>query len=376
MTSKEEGVRATNQDFIRYDQVEKHQTYQLAEGLDDNQFDDDFQVRTVDISHFLLGDAGGKRALATQLGDALHEIGFAIIEGHGVDVALYDEAARRIEEIFTTLTLEEKMRFRAERFGSVNQGYFPIKETSNMHPDLVEGWVFCRRAFEDPASFWPAMGSGLKSKVPAQDHSSSDDACGTLDFRPDPATFFGQIVHAHERLILPIMQSLLTYLGCDAHLFDAKLTGTNFGLRLNYYPPVSASDDASGAARLLGHEDIDMFTFLPAPRVEGLQILNRRNMKWVRIAAPPGSIILNTGDYMQRISNDIFPSTTHRVSKPRDREQRNETRVSFPMAVYLWEDEMLEVLPCLANPKYPPVKAINFHTSITSKFYGDDYAVK
>ena len=79
---------------------------------------------------------------------------------------------------------------------------------------------------------------------------------------------------------------------------------------------------------------------------------------------------------MQRVSNDIFPSTTHRVSKPRDPEQRRQTRVSFPMAVYVWEDEMLEVLPCIANPKYPPVKAIEFHTSITSKFYGDDYAVR
>jgi isopenicillin N synthase-like dioxygenase len=375
--SKEEGVRATNQDFIRYDQVEKHQTYQLAEGLDENQFDDEFVVRTVDIGRFLHGNADDKRAFAFELGEALHEIGFAIIEGHGVDVALYDEAAHRIEEIFTTLTLDEKMRFRAERFGSVNQGYFPIKETSNMHPDLVEGWVFCRRAFEDPASFWPS-GSGRKSKVPEQDPASlADSGAGTFDFRPDPnSAFFEQIVRGHERLILPIMQSLLTYLGCDAHLFDAKLTGTNFGLRLNYYPPVSAADDASGAARLLGHEDIDMFTFLPAPRVEGLQILNRRNMKWIRIAAPPGSIILNTGDYMQRISNDIFPSTTHRVSKPRNPEQRSQTRVSFPMAVYLWEDEMLEVLPCIANPKYPPVKAIQFHTSITSKFYGDDYAVK
>ena len=349
MQTKEDGVRATNQDFIRYDQVEKHQTYQLAEGTDDTQFDDEFSVRTVDIGRYLNGDADDKRAFASQLGEALHEIGFAIIEGHGVDIALYDEAARRIEEIFTRLTLDEKMRFRAERFGSVNQGYFPIKETSNMHPDLVEGWVFCRRAFDDPQSFWPL---------------------------PEHAEFFHRIVLAHEQLILPVMQSLLMYLGCDAHLFDARLTGTNFGLRLNYYPPVSAADDASGAARLLGHEDIDMFTFLPAPRVEGLQILNRRNMKWVRIAAPPGSIILNTGDYLQRISNDILPSTTHRVSKPRDIQQRNQTRVSFPMAVYLWEDEMLEVLPGIANPKYPPVKAINFHTSITSKFYGDDYAVK
>jgi isopenicillin N synthase-like dioxygenase len=348
MQTKEEGVRATNQDFIRYDQVEKRQTYQLAEGLDGDQFDDEFQIRTVDIGRFLFGNDDDKRAFANDLGDALHEIGFAILVGHGVDPKLYAEAERRIEEIFRTLTLDEKMRFRAERFGSVNQGYFPIKETSNMHPDLVEGWVFCRRAFEDTRSFWPMA---------------------------EQAEFFRRIVEGHEKLILPVMQSLLTYLECDAHLFDTKLTGTNFGLRLNYYPPVSDADDASGAARLLGHEDIDLFTFLPAPRVEGLQILNRRNMKWVRIDAPPGSIILNTGDYMQRISNDIFPSTTHRVSKPRDPRQRVGTRVSFPMAVYLWENEMLEVLPSIANPKYPPVKAIQFHTSITSKFYGDDYAV-
>ena len=99
-------------------------------------------------------------------------------------------------------------------------------------------------------------------------------------------------------------------------------------------------------------------------------------MKWVRVAAPRGTIILNTGDYMQRITNDLFPSTTHRVSKPRDAAQRGTARVSFPMAVYVWEEEVLEVLPCIEQPKYPPVKAIEFHTSITSKFYGDDYAVK
>jgi isopenicillin N synthase-like dioxygenase len=328
-----------NQDFIRYEQVEKRQTYHLAEDAGE-QFDEEFQIRTCDMR---------KPSFAKDLGDALHEIGVAILDGHGVDAALYDEAEKKIVEMFERCSLEQKMRFRAERHGSVNQGYFPIKETSKQHPDLVEGWVFCRRAFEQPNEFWPF---------------------------PEYETFFRQIARSHERLILPIMQSLLTYLGCDAHLYDEKLTGTNFGLRLNYYPPMSREMDDSGAARLLGHEDVDLFTFLPAPRVEGLQILNRRNMKWVRINAPRGTIILNSGDYMQRISNDIFPSTTHRVSKPRDPQQRGQTRVSLPMAVYVWEDEVLEVLPCLPNPKYPPVKAIEFHTSITSKFYGDDYAVK
>jgi isopenicillin N synthase-like dioxygenase len=119
-----------------------------------------------------------------------------------------------------------------------------------------------------------------------------------------------------------------------------------------------------------------MFTFLPAPSIEGLQVLNRATMKWVRLDAPAGSIILNTGDYVQRISNDLLPSTTHRVSPPRDAALRGQPRVSFPMAVYLWEDEMLEVLPGLEAPRYPPVKAIEFHTRTTSKFYGDDYAVR
>lgn len=354
MQTKEDGVHATNQDFIRYEQVEKRQTYHLAEASDDEPFDETFEIKTCDIGRFLHGDNTDQRAFASELGSALQEIGFAILEGHGVDPAIYDEAESKVGEFFTRCSLEEKMRYRAHRHGSVNQGYFPIKETSNMHPDLVEGWVFCRRAFdlgEQPVrleDFWPF---------------------------PEYESSFRRMCLAHERLILPVMQSLLMYLGCDSHLYDEKLTRTNFGFRLNYYPPVSPDDDRSGAARLLGHEDVDLFTFLPAPRVEGLQVLNRRTMKWIRLFAPRGAIILNTGDYMQRISNDIFPSTTHRVSKPRDPEQRRQPRISFPMAVYVWEDEVLEVLPGLPDPRYPPVRAIEFHTSITSKFYGDDYAV-
>ena len=49
----------------------------------------------------------------------------------------------------------------------MNQGYFNMEETSNLHPDQVEGWVFCRRAFQmaggagcngnsaDLDRFWP-----------------------------------------------------------------------------------------------------------------------------------------------------------------------------------------------------------------------------
>ena len=351
------GVTALNQEFSRYDQVRKAHTYRLAEN-DADEFDEDYEIATLDFADFLHGDAAQKARFAEAFAGALEEIGFAVLTGHGVDPALYDEMEALTLDLFTSTSLAEKMRFRAERYGSVNQGYFPIEETSDIHPDLVEGWVWCRRAFDiaqeregafRPEDYWP------KAEYERQAR---------------------KLVLAHEQLFKPIAQAMLEGLGCDPHLLDEKLTETNFGLRLNYYPPMTEEQDRSGAGRLLGHEDVDLFTILPASRTDGLQVWNHRSGKWVRMKAPPGSIIINTGDYIQRISNDRLPSTTHRVGKPTDGSHLTRTRVSFPMAVYLWEDELLEVLPGLGAPKYEPIKAITFHTRSTSKFYGDGYAVE
>jgi len=354
---REPDVKAVNQDFVRYDQVSKGHTYRLAE-CDSDEFDTDYRIRTFDFGRYLHGNAGDRRTFAEEFGAAVQEIGFSVLVNHGVDAGLYDEMEARTEELFATTPMEDKMRFRARRHGSVSQGYFPIRETSDIHPDLVEGWVWCRRAFDmpqrrqapfRPEAFWP-------------------------DVVYEPV--FRRLALAHEKLFKPIAQAMFEGLGLDPHVYDDKLTETNFGLRLNYYPPLTQADDASGAGRLLGHEDVDLFTILPAARVGGLQVWNHMSGKWVRLDAPPGSIIVNTGDYMQRITNDRLPSTSHRVGRPPDLSHRHTSRISFPIAVYVWESEVLEVLPGLGQPKYEPVKAITFHTRSTSKFYGDDYAVE
>lgn len=350
------GPSSLNREFEQHDQVRKTHTYHLAEHESD-EFDNEYRIATLDFEPFLHGNDADKARFAAKFGTALHEIGFAVLTGHGVDPALYDAIHDRVLDLFTTTPLNRKMSFRAERHGSVSQGYFPLEKTSEIHPDLVEGWVWCRRAFDIPqerdGSFHP------KDHWPRAEYEAQ----------------FRRLVLAHEPLFKPIAQAMLQGLGCDPHAYDRKLTGTNFGLRLNYYPPMTREQNVSGAGRLLGHEDVDLFTILPATKVDGLQVWNHRSDKWVRLCAPPGSIIINTGDYMQRISNDRFPSTTHRVGKPSDGSHMTSARVSFPMAVYVWEDEILEVLPGLGTPIYPPIKAIAFHTRSTSKFYGDDYAV-
>lgn len=352
---KNQGINALNQQFRRFEQVNKAQQYRLVEGEGEELFDDEYQIKTCDMRLVFSSDENDREAFAQQLGRAMEQIGFVILTGHGVDPALYEQTEEYIRRFFEIIPDADRQPYLAKRHGSVNQGYFPIEETTIIHPDQVEGWVFCRRAFNldddpdfDESKFWPE--SGYEQA-------------------------FRQVVQAHEPLIHPLMQAMLRYLNVDPHCYDEKLTGTNFGFRLNYYPPMRAKQLESGAGRMLGHEDVDLFTLLPASSVDGLQVLNRENNKWIRLQAPPGSIILNTGDYMQRISNDRFPSTTHRVGRPTDRSLWGKSRVSFPMAVYVWEDEVLEVLPGLGEAKYPPVRAEAFHTAITSKYYGDSYAV-
>ena len=350
---QETGVLAKNQEFRQYEQVRKEQSYYLSEQGAGEQFDEELEIQTCDMALWFSGDDQGRRKFSQQLGAAMESIGFAILTGHGVDPDLYEHLTRKTIEFFETIPASERTPYIAHRQGSVNQGYFPVKQTTIIHPDLVEGWVFCRRAFDldgkagyRESDFWP---------------------------RPQFEPEFRRLVMEHEKLILPVMQAILCYLGCDPHLYDRKLHKTNFGFRLNYYPAVAEASREDQGGRMLGHEDVDLFTFLPAPNQEGLQVLNRRNMKWIKLDAPPGSIILNTGDYMQRISNDRLPSTTHRVSQPQDPAVMTRPRVSLPMAVYVWEDEILEVLPGLGQPRYEPIRAEDFHTRITSKYYGDDY---
>src|SRR3954451_17814875 len=228
-------IDALNRDFAKYDQVEKAHTYGLAEHESD-EFDEEYEIATLDFEPFLRGDAADKARFAEAFGAALHDIGFAVLTGHGVDPALYDEMHDAVVNLFESTPLADKMRSRGERYGSVNQGYFPIEETSDIRPDLVEGWVWCRRAFDIPqqrdapfraADYWP---------------------------RPEYEPQFRRLVLAHEALFKPIAQAIFQALGVDPHAYDRQLTRTNFGLRLNYYPPMTRDQDSSGAGRLLGHE--------------------------------------------------------------------------------------------------------------------------
>src|SRR3954466_4086000 len=132
---KTQGIQATNQAFIRYDQVDKKQEYHLAEGKHGEAFDDQTRIQTCDLGRFLRGNEADRRAFARELGAALRSLGFAILEGHGISPSLYREAEEQTDALGSGTSPADKLRFRARRHGSVIQGYFRVKQTSGVYPD-------------------------------------------------------------------------------------------------------------------------------------------------------------------------------------------------------------------------------------------------
>ena len=56
-------IDALNRDFVKYDQVEKSHTYRLAESAAD-EFDEDYEIATLDFGQFLNGDAADRARFA------------------------------------------------------------------------------------------------------------------------------------------------------------------------------------------------------------------------------------------------------------------------------------------------------------------------
>ena len=69
------------------------------------------------------------------------------------------------------------------------------------------------------------------------------------------------------------------------------------------------------------HEDINLITLLLGAEEAGLELLDK-NGEWLAIKPPEGAMVVNVGDMLQRLTNHVLPSTTHRVVNPAARTTR------------------------------------------------------
>ena len=81
------------------------------------------------------------------------------------------------------------------------------------------------------------------------------------------------------------------------------------------------------------------------------------------VKPPEGAMVVNVGDMLQRLTNHMLPSTTHRVVNP-PAERRGHSRYSMPFFLHPAPDFLIKALTqCVTseNPeREPPITAEDY----------------
>ena len=135
-------------------------------------------------------------------------------------------------------------------------------------------------------------------------------------------------------------------LGAHELLFDDLLRDGPHLTRAMRYP---AMGEAPGPHEWAGeHADICLLTALPRATAAGLEV--RTDAGWVDAAAPEGTVIMNSGLMLERMSNGIIPPGIHRViGEPDAGERHSVVQFCHPTP---WT--VLAPLPSCCTPEHPP----------------------
>ena len=298
------------------------------------------QIPSLDIRRF----DTDRDAFVAELGAAYREWGFCGISGHGISDDLISGAYRAFQAFFA-LPEASKRRYHVPGSGGA-RGYTPFGiETAkdSQYPDLKEFFhvgrelpAGSRYAEVMPPNLWP-------EEVP--------------EFRQYAYGLF----EALDALGSRVLSALALHIHLPADFFADKTNNGNSILRPIHYPPITAPDVPN--VRAGAHEDINFITLLVGASAAGLEVKSHAG-EWVPFTAEADTIVVNIGDMLQRLSNHVYPSTTHRVVNPPGDAARK-PRYSTPYFLHPNPDFLIETLPgCISadNPnRYPtPITAHDY----------------
>ena len=283
------------------------------------------------------------QAFAERLGKSFEEYGFAIIADHGIPDALIHEAEAQAKQFFALP--EEAKRGYAIAGGGGARGYTPFgietAKGATAH-DLKEFWHVGR---ELPA--------GHRFRAVMADNIWPDEVPGFKD------TFL-RLYDSFDEAGLKILSAIARYLGIDPQYFDATVENGNSVLRLLHYPPQEAN--TGGHIRAGAHEDINTITLLLGAEEAGLELLTRDG-RWIAVSPKPGELVVNIGDMLQRLTNGVLRSTSHRVVNPAP-ERKSHARYSMPFFLHFHPEFLIEALPGTVppgeQPKWPPISSHDY----------------
>ena len=258
----------------------------------------------------------GRHEFATQLGTAFEQTGFAILVEHNISPELLATAYSQAQQVFSypdeVLTKYETPS-NGRQTGFTSKG---VERAKNSQVPDLKRFLHIRRTLPpghprlaDPAyvpNLWP------DAEAP--------------QFRPVMNQLFAELDTTSNEVGL----ALDHHLGYPSGTIPGMTANGEALLRVLHYMPLTA--DSSGL-RAEQHEDINLYTLLPAATGSGLEVMNLIG-EWVPVNEQPGSIVVNVGDMLQMLTKGRLRSTTHRVVNPIDPALRAQHRYSMPFFVH------------------------------------------
>ncbi len=296
------------------------------------------KVPELNLYDYLGEDLEKKKKFIDTLFYGLKEYGFIVLTGHHISEDLLENAYSLSESLFK-LPESEKLKNSMPENG-FQRGYTPFgteHAKDSKVADLKEFWHIGREGYEGLDNYW-LEGSAEKSLSSFKDE-------------------FVKLFNMLDGIGNTLLEALTPSLALPKDYFMKRVSGGNSILRLLHYPPVAEGAEPS-ALRAAPHEDINLITILVAATQSGLQ-LKDRDGQWLDVSPPKNSLIVDAGDMLSRITNEVIPATTHQVINP---DKSNESRYSMPFFMHPNADAVLECIPsCVGEgEKYPKILADEF----------------
>ncbi|GAB6020720.1 hypothetical protein CHUAL_003384 [Chamberlinius hualienensis] len=91
-------------------------------------------------------------------------------------------------------------------------------------------------------------------------------------------------------------------------------SGNMTNLRLLHYPPLSSGQDVD-TIRCGDHADYCIITFNFQDQAGGLEMLDRKTGNWVHAPYIEGTVLVQTGLSLEKMTDGLFTGTRHRIRK-------------------------------------------------------------
>jgi isopenicillin N synthase-like dioxygenase len=297
-------------------------------------------LTTVDLNDFRSKDAATRARFVTAFGEGLAELGFVSVYGHGLPEGLIADTYAQVKAFFD---LETSAKEACALPGSQgNRGYvaFGQEHAKNRKVGDLKEFFHVGRDL-------PELGESGKNAFPAS----------LPAFRETTTRLFTAL----DGVAASLLEALAIHFGEERTTFSRMADGGNSILRLIHYPKLGEVY-VPGAVRAAEHEDINLLTLLPESTASGLEILTREG-EWLAVETPPGHLVVDSGDMLERVTGGVVPSTTHRVVNPA-RPEDDVPRYSMPFFTHPRPDVVLELVPFAKGrsdaKQAPPMTADQF----------------